>query len=48
MQIFDEHMPAPNQLGVTREDVHVTAADLLQVPVVSVASMTYDLPRTRA
>ncbi len=30
-QIFDEHMPGPNQLDRLREDVHVTAADLLQV-----------------
>jgi malate synthase len=30
-QIFDEHMPGPNQLERLREDVHVTAADLLQV-----------------
>jgi malate synthase len=31
-QVFDEHMPTPNQIHVKREDVHVTAADLLQVP----------------
>ena len=31
MEIFDEHMPADNQLDKLREDVHVTAADLLQV-----------------
>src|SRR3990170_1873305 len=30
--IFDEHMPAPNQIGRHRDDVHVTAADLLTVP----------------
>ena len=30
--IFDEHMPAPNQIGRKREDVHVSARDLLQVP----------------
>ena len=30
--IFDEHMPAPNQLNNARDDVHVTAADLLTVP----------------
>jgi malate synthase len=28
-QIFDEHMPGPNQIDVKREDVHVTASDLL-------------------
>ena len=31
MEIFDEHMPADNQLEKLREDAHVTAADLLQV-----------------
>ena len=30
--IFDEHMPGENQLGNTRDDDHITAADLLQVP----------------
>jgi malate synthase len=30
--VFDEHMPAPNQISRLREDVHVTAADLLQLP----------------
>jgi malate synthase len=30
--IFDEHMPAPNQLARLRADVRVTAADLLAVP----------------
>jgi malate synthase len=30
--VFDEHMPGPNQLHVTREDVSVTEADLLAVP----------------
>jgi len=29
--IFDEHMPQPNQLFVRREDVHVTAQDLLSL-----------------
>jgi malate synthase len=32
MEIFDEHMPGPNQLERTREDVVVTRADLLRVP----------------
>jgi malate synthase len=31
-EIFDRHMPGPNQLERLREDVHVTAADLLRVP----------------
>ncbi len=30
-KIFDEHMPTPNQLHIKREDVNVTAADLLRV-----------------
>jgi malate synthase len=29
--VFDEHMATPNQIFVKREDVHVTAADLLKV-----------------
>ena len=32
MKVFDEKMPTPNQLGRMREDVRVSAADLLQVP----------------
>jgi malate synthase len=31
-EIFDTHMKAPNQISRSREDVHVTAADLLTVP----------------
>ena len=31
-EIFDRHMPGPNQLERLREDVQVTAADLLRVP----------------
>src|SRR2546421_3004461 len=31
-QVFDASMPGPNQLHVTREDVRVTASDLLAVP----------------
>jgi malate synthase len=31
-QIFDAHMPDANQLGVTRDEVRVTARDLLTVP----------------
>ncbi len=31
-EIFDEHMKTPNQIFVRREDVHVTAKDLLEVP----------------
>ena len=30
--VFDEHMPGPNQLQVKREDVTVSARDLLEVP----------------
>ncbi len=32
MEVFDRVMPQPNQIDRMREDVHVTAADLLQVP----------------
>jgi malate synthase len=31
-EIFDAHMPEPNQIQRKRDDVHVTAADLLAVP----------------
>jgi len=31
-EIFDEYMKTPNQIFVKREDVHVTAADLVEVP----------------
>jgi malate synthase len=34
--IFDQHMPGPNQLGRLREDVSVSASDLLTVPQGSV------------
>jgi malate synthase len=32
MEVFDAVMPEPNQLARRRQDVHVTAADLLKVP----------------
>ncbi len=32
MDVFDQHMPTPNQIHRKREDVSVTASDLLQVP----------------
>ncbi|MCX7570115.1 malate synthase A [Tumebacillus sp. DT12] len=32
LAVFDENMPTPNQVHVKREDVRVTAADLLAVP----------------
>ncbi|HEX9056020.1 MAG TPA: malate synthase A [Ktedonobacterales bacterium] len=32
LEVFDRLMPGPNQLDKKREDVHVTAADLLVVP----------------
>ncbi len=31
-EVFDEYMKTPNQIFVKREDVHVTAKDLLEVP----------------
>ena len=30
--VFDEYMKTPNQIAVKREEVHVTAADLLKTP----------------
>jgi hypothetical protein len=36
-QVFDEHMPGSNQLSKLRQDVEVTADDLLRVPEVCVA-----------
>jgi len=38
LEIFNERMPTPNQLHVLREDVQVTAADLLQVPTGSITA----------
>ncbi|KAI8610959.1 malate synthase [Chytriomyces sp. MP71] len=35
-EIFDKHMPQPNQLFVRREDVHVTGADLLSLKGIQV------------
>ena len=32
MEVFDEHMPQANQLHCLREDVHISAVDLLKVP----------------
>jgi malate synthase len=32
LKAFDKHMPQPNQISKLREDVQVTAADLLTVP----------------
>jgi malate synthase len=31
-EIFDAHMPGPNQLAVKRDDVHITREELLSVP----------------
>ena len=31
LEVFNQHMPTPNQLHVRREDVHITAKDLLNV-----------------
>ncbi len=31
-EVFDAHMKTPNQINVKRDDVNVTAADLLEVP----------------
>lgn len=29
---FDKHMPGPNQLHVTRDDVHISEEDLVEIP----------------
>ena len=31
-EIFDQHMPQPNQIDRKRDDVHITPADLVRVP----------------
>lgn len=36
LEQFDEHMPTPNQIHKKREDVNVTAEDLLEVPIGSI------------
>jgi malate synthase len=38
-EIFDQHMPGPNQIENLREDVEVLASDLLEVPD---GTITYD------
>jgi malate synthase len=35
-EVFDKGMPQPNQIARKRQDVHVTAADLLKVPAGSI------------
>jgi len=32
MTEFDKHMPGPNQMEVTRDDIHITEADLVAIP----------------
>ena len=32
MTEFNKHMPGPNQLHVTRNDIHITEADLVELP----------------
>ena len=43
LQVFDDNMPGPNQLSKLRQDVEVTADDLLRVPEVRVAPRLYGL-----
>ncbi|CAM4222366.1 malate synthase A [Zobellia nedashkovskayae] len=33
MNEFNKHMPTPNQLHVTRNDISITAADLVELPI---------------
>jgi malate synthase len=37
--VFDEHMPGPNQIGVKREDAHVTQQDLLETPAGTITEL---------
>ncbi|GAB2537701.1 malate synthase A [Rhodanobacter koreensis] len=41
-QVFDEYMPAPNQLGVLREDVQVTREQLLATPNGTISRAGFD------
>jgi malate synthase len=41
MTIFDEFMPGPNQLAVSRDDVDVGAAELLAVPAGTITAAGY-------
>jgi len=41
-QIFDQYMPAPNQLSVLREDVHVTREQLLAAPNGTITRAGFD------
>ena len=38
LQAFNQHMPGPNQISRQRDDVNVTAADLLSVPIGTVTT----------
>jgi malate synthase len=44
-EIFDAHVSGPNQFGRLREDVHVTADDLLRVPAgaISAAGLAHNV-----
>ncbi len=37
--VFDQQMPGPNQIGMTREDVQVTRQDLLEAPAGSITEL---------
>lgn len=43
MEVFDKHMPGPNQLNNLRKDVNITAQDLLRTPL---GTITIDGIRT--
>lgn len=38
-EVFDQHMPTPNQISVVRDDLKITAQDLLTLPVGSKTEM---------
>ena len=39
LEIFNEHMPQPNQIDKKREDVHVTQENLLEVLIDSLYTL---------
>ena len=44
--VFDKHMPGPNQIARQRQDVHVTAADLLATGAPVVLAGDYNVVPT--
>src|SRR5262249_19720348 len=44
-EIFDKHMPGPNQITRLRDDVRISAADLVKVPegTITLAGLHHDI-----